>query len=177
VARAAKEDFTALAKELSEEPGAKESGGDLDFFPRQGRMVEPFAAAAFKLKKGEVTTTPVRTEFGFHVIKVTDRKEDKTHPFEEAKEKIIAHLGQPKRQEVEQALMEELRAKAKIQINLPPVEEAAPTRPPRPAQAQPADAPEGKKPATPKKRIEAVTPPVSADPAPEKKPAPKKKKE
>jgi parvulin-like peptidyl-prolyl isomerase len=165
LARTGKEDFTTLAKELSEEPGAKESGGDLNFFPRQGAMVEPFAAAAFKLKKGEITPAPVRTEFGFHVIKVTDRKEEVKHPFEEAKAKIIEHLGQPKRQEVEKGIIDDLRAKAKVEMKLPPLAPAAAPGAPG-GDEDPADAPPTPKPAPARKKIEAVTPPVSADPAP-----------
>ena len=78
-ARAKKgEDFTALAKELSEEPGAKESGGDLGFFPKD-RMVPEFAEVAFSEKVGEISD-PVRTQFGWHVIKVTEKKPAGTLP-------------------------------------------------------------------------------------------------
>src|SRR5688572_26537093 len=67
------EDFAKLATELSEDPSAKDNKGDLDFFPRE-QMVPEFSEAAFKMKKGEVSPAPVRSDFGFHIIKVTDRK-------------------------------------------------------------------------------------------------------
>ena len=162
--RAATEDFAKLAAELSEEPGAKERGGDLDFFPRQGAMVEPFAAAAFALKKGEVTKEPVRTQFGYHVIKVTDRKEGKKNTFEESKELIKSRQGWDRKRGMIDGVLADLRAKAKVTINLP---EPAP-RPAAPAPASvatpPVAAPQPKR-----QPVEAVTPPVSAPPIPEKK--------
>lgn len=117
IVRAKKEDFTKLAGELSEEPGAKERGGDLNFFPRKGAMVEPFAEAAFKLKKDEVTAEPVRTEFGYHVIKVTDRKEATKHPFDEAKPKIVAYLAGEKKKAAIDGVIAGMRAKADVKVN------------------------------------------------------------
>src|SRR4029434_8603249 len=64
--------FAKLAKELSEEPGAKESGGDLGFFPKD-RMVPEFAEAAFSEKVGG-GSNPVRTPFGWHGLKQTDKQ-------------------------------------------------------------------------------------------------------
>ncbi len=70
-------DFGEAAKKYSDCPSSK-SGGDLGFFPRYGRMVEPFAETAFTLPKGEVSQ-PVQTQFGWHLITVTDKKQgDKT---------------------------------------------------------------------------------------------------
>ncbi|KWX87483.1 peptidylprolyl isomerase, partial [Paenibacillus riograndensis] len=66
-------DFAALAKEKSADTGSKDKGGDLNFF-KKGDMVPEFSAAAFKLKVGE-TSAAVKTDYGYHVIKVTDRKE------------------------------------------------------------------------------------------------------
>jgi peptidyl-prolyl cis-trans isomerase C len=62
------ESFTNLAKELSIDKGSAKKGGDLGSFGR-GMMVKPFEEAAFKLDKGEVTSEPIKTEFGYHVIK------------------------------------------------------------------------------------------------------------
>ena len=62
------ESFTNLARDLSVDKGSAKRGGDLGLFGR-GMMVKPFEEAAFKLKKGEITPEPVRTEFGYHIIK------------------------------------------------------------------------------------------------------------
>ena len=62
------ENFANLAKELSIDKGSAKRGGDLGLFGR-GMMVRPFEEAAFKLKKGEMTPEPVKTEFGYHIIK------------------------------------------------------------------------------------------------------------
>ncbi len=62
------ESFADLARELSIDRGSGKRGGDLGFFGR-GQMVKPFEEGAFKLKKGELTNEPVRTQFGYHIIK------------------------------------------------------------------------------------------------------------
>jgi peptidyl-prolyl cis-trans isomerase C len=62
------ESFTNLAKELSIDKGSAKKGGDLGSFGR-GMMVKPFEEAAFKLGKGEITSEPIKTEFGYHIIK------------------------------------------------------------------------------------------------------------
>jgi foldase protein PrsA len=62
------ESFANLAKDLSIDKGSAKKGGDLGLFSR-GMMVKPFEEAAFKLKKGEVTVEPVKTEFGYHIIR------------------------------------------------------------------------------------------------------------
>lgn len=78
------EDFGKLAGELSQDPGSASKGGDLGIFDRR-RMVQPFDSAAFSLKVGEVSS-PVRTPYGWHIIKVTEIKE---YPdFEKAKENL-----------------------------------------------------------------------------------------
>lgn len=118
-ARAKKgEDFTALAKELSEEPGAAESGGDLGFFPKD-RMVPEFANAAFEQKINEIGD-PVKTQFGWHVIKVTDKKDAGTVPFAEVKDQISAYLKSTGQREAAQKVMQELKESAKVETFLPP---------------------------------------------------------
>ena len=83
------EDFENLVKEYSEGP-SKEEGGDLGYFS-QGQMVKPFEEAAFKMKKGEISD-PVKTLFGYHVIKLEDIKEAKTKSLEEVREQITKTL-------------------------------------------------------------------------------------
>ncbi|MFH1825092.1 MAG: peptidylprolyl isomerase [Candidatus Firestonebacteria bacterium] len=68
-------DFATLAKENSDDPGSKDKGGDLGFF-KKGVMVKEFDDVAFNLKVGEITNEPVKTQFGFHIIKVEEKKDD-----------------------------------------------------------------------------------------------------
>lgn len=128
-ARAKKEDFTKLAKELSEEPGAKESGGDLGYFSKD-RMVPEFANAAFEQKVGTVGE-PVRTQFGWHVIKVTDKKPAGTLPFDQVKDQLIAYLKTDKQRKAVQELLASLRDSAKVENTLPapPPQSAMPMMP------------------------------------------------
>jgi parvulin-like peptidyl-prolyl isomerase len=124
-ARIAKgEDFATVAKEVSEDPGTKEKGGDLDFFPKQA-MVPEFSDAAFALKKDEVSKV-VKSKYGYHIIKQTDRKEARTIPFDEAKPKLLAYLGTQKKQQVVQAFLKDLVAKADVKNNLPAETAATP---------------------------------------------------
>ena len=132
VVRAKKEEFAKLAGELSEDPGSKEHGGDLNFFPRNGAMVEPFAEAAFKLQKDEVSPEPVRSEFGYHVIKVTDRKAGGKQAFDEAKPQILVYLTRERKRVAIDEMIGAMRSKAEVKLNI-----AAPEVP-APAPAQPA---------------------------------------
>lgn len=109
------EDFAAVAKETSQCPSSAK-GGDLDYFAR-GQMVGPFEEAAFKLKPGE-TSGIVETQFGYHLIKVTDKKDAGVMSYDEIKGKIEQHLKQQKiNQEVGQYLAG-LKSKAKIETFL-----------------------------------------------------------
>ncbi|PGB02316.1 peptidylprolyl isomerase PrsA [Bacillus toyonensis] len=97
--------FEELAKQYSEDTGSKEKGGDLGYFTA-GKMVKEFEDAAYKLKKDEVSE-PVKSQFGYHIIKVTDIKEQK--PFDEVKGDIKKELVQKKAQDA--AFMNDLMMK------------------------------------------------------------------
>ena len=119
-----KEDFATVAKEVSEEPGAQESGGDLNFFPKE-RMVPEFANAAFAMDKGAVSKEPVRTKFGWHVIKVTDRKPAGTMPFDEVKQQVGSYLEGTKRRDAVRGVIDGLLSEAKVENKLPPASKAS----------------------------------------------------
>jgi len=126
------EPFDKLAKELSEDPSAKQNGGDLDFFAREA-MVPEFSKAAFAMKKDEISD-PVRSEFGYHVIKVTDRKDADVVSLEKAKPQLIAYLKQRKKQAEVEKVVQDMRAKADVKVNLPEAPAApAPAVAPAPA--------------------------------------------
>ena len=110
-------DFAALAREHSEGPSGP-SGGDLGLFGR-GRMVKPFEEAAFSMKVGDVSD-PVLTRFGYHVIKVTDRQEGKTMPFEEVKDNLMAGLKKDRINEAVNGKIKELTAQAEIEVLMKP---------------------------------------------------------
>jgi len=115
-------DFAELAKEHSKD-GSAAQGGDLDFFGR-GQMVAPFEEAAFALEVGEVSDV-VESDFGFHIIKLTDKKAAATATFEEKKEEIRETLFDRKLGERTSAYIEELRSAAKIENSLATEETAA----------------------------------------------------
>ena len=104
------EDFVRMAKEHSKDPGSKEDGGDLGYFAR-GQMVPVFEDTAFKLKKGDLSQ-PVQSQFGWHIIKLEDRRQRGAPPFETIKERIIASLIHRRAQEVGATL----REKAKLEF-------------------------------------------------------------
>jgi len=104
-------DFAALAKEHSSCP-SKDRGGDLGQFTR-GRMVKPFEEAAFALKTGELSDV-VETQFGYHIIKVTEHTDASTTSFEDARDGIMEKLARQKRSEVMKAYLQSLRDSAKI---------------------------------------------------------------
>jgi len=104
--------FVEFAKSKSTGPSGPK-GGDLGFFG-QGQMVPAFNDAAFAMKKGEITKTPVKSQFGYHVILVTDKQEAKNLPFDEVKGFIEQKLQVEAFKEQMKAKMEELKKKAKI---------------------------------------------------------------
>lgn len=122
------EDFAALAKELSEGPSAP-NGGDLGFFVYQ-QMVPPFAEAAFALEPGGISEV-VRTNFGFHVIKVEEKRPAGTLPLNgETENHLRTLLTQQKTAEKVGALIESLAANADIKPLLAPPPGAAAQQPP-----------------------------------------------
>ncbi|MGE0093807.1 MAG: peptidylprolyl isomerase [Alphaproteobacteria bacterium] len=102
-------DFAAIAKEKSAD-GSKDEGGDLGYFTK-GDVVPAFWAAADALKPGEITKTPVETEFGWHVIQVEDRRTAQPPPFDSVREQLYNQLS---RQVIADQL-EKLRGKAKVE--------------------------------------------------------------
>jgi peptidyl-prolyl cis-trans isomerase C len=102
-------DFAKLAAENTIDPSGKASGGDLGFF-KKGEMVPEFSEAAFKLKEGEVTDAPVKTQFGWHVIRV-DKIRQQAQSLDEVREEIANQISQ----EVVTAEVAKLRAGASVQ--------------------------------------------------------------
>ena len=100
--------FEELAKQ-SKDPGSAANGGSLDWAPA-ANYVKPFGDALMTLKKGEFTETPVKTQFGYHVIKLEDVRDAKVPPLEEVKPRIVQNLQQKQFL----AFQEKLRKKAKI---------------------------------------------------------------
>ena len=110
-----KKDFAQVAKEKSEGP-SKTKGGDLGFFAKQ-QMVGPFADAAFALKDGELSQ-PVKTNFGWHLIKREASKPGFVMPYEEAKGVIKSQLDQQAYQVIMKDYLTKLRAEAKVEYKL-----------------------------------------------------------
>lgn len=106
-------DFAALAQQHSQD-GSAPGGGDLGFFPR-GQMTKAFEDAAFALKAGEVSGV-VETEFGFHIIKLTEHRTARTVPLAEVNDRIAVALRQQKQQELAQQFVQQLKAKGKVEI-------------------------------------------------------------
>jgi parvulin-like peptidyl-prolyl isomerase len=107
--KAQSEDFGKLAKQYSQDPGSKDKGGDLGFFGK-GQMVPEFEAAAFQQKIG-VVGEPVKSPFGYHLIKVLERKEGGQRSFDEAKNEIAQKLIATETYDAEVKTLEEALAK------------------------------------------------------------------
>jgi peptidyl-prolyl cis-trans isomerase C len=106
-------DFAQLARQHSKDGSARQ-GGDLGFFPR-GKMVPPFDQAAFGLAAGEISGI-VETQFGYHLIKVTDRRSAGTVAFEQVAARIREFLAAQQKQDRSQALVAALKKKARIEV-------------------------------------------------------------
>jgi peptidyl-prolyl cis-trans isomerase C len=102
-------DFAKLAKEKSVDPSKERNSGDLGFFSKE-QMVKEFAEAAFAMKKGETVKTPVKTQFGWHVIRVTDRRAGAPPKFDEVKDQLRQKLAEG----IAQEEITKLRGIAKI---------------------------------------------------------------
>jgi peptidyl-prolyl cis-trans isomerase C len=103
------EDFEKVAKEVTEDPSGKANGGDLGYFSKE-QMVPEFSDTAFKLDKGQISE-PVKTQFGWHVIKVEDKRLKPMPKFEEVKPQIEQYVTRKAQAE----LVTSLRASAKIE--------------------------------------------------------------
>lgn len=148
-------DFADLAKKSSDGPSAG-MGGDLGWF-KPGTMVKPFAEAVAKMEPGTVSKEPVQTEFGWHVIKLEERREAKLPEFASAKEQLRMQLEQQKLMDY----IKEARSKADVKIMLPeekPVADKAGDK----AAAEPAKA-DDKAAAEPAKTEAKPTEPAKAD--------------
>ncbi len=118
------EDFAKVATEVSKDPGSGQQGGDLGFFTKE-RMVPEFSTAAFALEIGKVSE-PVKSQFGFHIIKVEEKREKPIPTFDEVKDQIAEFMMNKSRQDILKAL----RAAAKIER---PEPVADPAKGPAPA--------------------------------------------
>ena len=134
-------DFAKLAKEKSKDAAAAAQGGDLGYFTKDA-MVEPFANAAFAMKPGEISKEPVKTQFGYHIIKVEDKRTQPQPTLDEVKPQLEQTLSK----DIVTALVDELRGKATIETfqldgSPMPKEEpaAAPATPAPAAPAAPAE--------------------------------------
>jgi len=115
-------DFEAIAKEKSKDPGGQRNGGDLGFFVK-GQMVPEFAEAAFTMQPGQLSEVPVKTQFGWHVIKVEERRQRQIPSFEQVRGQIEDFLTR----RVQADLVQRLRSEAQVQRFVEP-----PARPPVP---------------------------------------------
>ncbi len=107
-------DFATLAKKFSIDPGSKAKGGDLSWSDGKG-FVPEFSAALMKLTKGSYTTTPVKTSFGFHIIKLVDTKVGSSTPFP-AFDKVKSQLEQQVKMEKTRAFFTDLEKKFNIVV-------------------------------------------------------------
>jgi foldase protein PrsA len=115
------EDFAEIAKEESTDSGSKDKGGDLGFFER-GVMDASFEEAAFNLGIGE-TGAPVKTMFGYHIIRVEDKKPERLAPFSEVRDDVEKQVVKQKAK-VTSAVLSELKDAAQIKVNDKDLEDA-----------------------------------------------------
>ena len=104
-------DFAAIAKAKSQDPGSAKMGGDLGYFT-QGKMVPEFEKAAFALEVGKYTETPVKSQYGYHVIKVTDKRKQPLPTYDQVKDQV----RQMVLRDTFVATVAELRKDSKVEI-------------------------------------------------------------
>ena len=121
------DNFEKLAKEKSDDKASGERGGELGFFPKEA-MVPEFANAAFSMKPNTISETVIQTPYGFHIIKVTDRMEAGTTPYDKVKDEIKAYLETQKQIEVLKKFTAGAMKTAKIEYL---DEDYNPARPPK----------------------------------------------
>ncbi len=109
------EDFATLAKENTEDPGSKETGGLYENFPR-GHMVKPFEDAAFSVPVGGLSDV-IETQYGYHILQVIDRKKE-TRPFDEVKSELEQQLQRSKRRDLNTSIVEKLKKESGYEITL-----------------------------------------------------------
>ncbi len=114
--KAKPDSFAELAKKLSKDTATAPSGGDLGFFGH-GRMVPEFEKAAFALKNVGDLSDVVKTPFGYHIIKLTEKKEGEPRPFDQVKEEIRSKLLQKRQREKVEAYFAELKRKAEVKVD------------------------------------------------------------
>ena len=107
-------DFATIARAESQDSGSAQAGGDLGFFPK-GQMTPAFEEAAFKLKVGGLSPI-VETPFGFHIIKVLERRGPRTTPLAEVGGQIKSFLEQGQRESKLEQFVEQVKAKSKVDI-------------------------------------------------------------
>jgi peptidyl-prolyl cis-trans isomerase C len=125
------EDFAKVANEMSKDPGSK--GGELGWFTKE-RMVPEFADAAFKMQPGQISD-PVKSQFGWHIIQVEERRQKQFPPLDQVRDQVTRYVVQKSQSE----LILKLREAAKVER----------TEPETPADAATSPAPETKAPANP----------------------------
>jgi parvulin-like peptidyl-prolyl isomerase len=110
------ESFAQVAKELSQDPGTRDRGGEVGLVT-PGQTVPEFEQVAFRLKPGELSE-PVRTSFGYHIVQVTEKLPAKKATWEGVRQQVLELLRENKRREAFEAWVKELRGRAKIAVHL-----------------------------------------------------------
>jgi peptidyl-prolyl cis-trans isomerase C len=126
-------DFATIAREKSKDPGGAANGGDLGFFAK-AQMVPEFAEAAFGMQAGQLSEAPVKTQFGWHIIKVEERRQRPIPSFEQVRGQIEDFLTR----RVQADLVQRLRSEAQVERFVQPPRPVMPTIPGAPGAPAPA---------------------------------------